>query len=846
MRTAPRAAAAAALLVLACGRQPGTAPAIVRLISEPAQEILRPGVLGTAVPVLDGTFGEGFWKPVDAKGWRVEEGSLVLDPSGSEIELVRSVDLAATDLHVLEISLLSAYLVRPSLAWQKQGAPWDESDQMRLTFNDGRVEGTRRTFTFSLGDHPRWSGRITGLRVQVESLAPAEKLVVTRISGMRLASPEETLADRVRTPWRVELDDEVRNGLLVLPGLPVEHQVLVPENGLLRFAVGVTGKPSSTFVFCILVAAGAEAPSPMFETELTAASGRWRQASVDLGDLAGRRVRLIAETRVEGDYDLDLGIPVWANPEIVTAGKEDPRPNVILISIDTLRADHLSLYGYPHQTSPHLDAWGERFAAVFRNAVVQAPWTLPSHCSLLTGLDALRHGVNRPFRAVPKTLTTVTERLRAVGYSTAAITGGGWLHPHYGLDQGFDRYRSWRSAGRGDLELEAHVETAERWLGELREPFFLFLHSYDVHDYNLPQRPAPSLAPGDGRPPRVVRYDHAVTHMDFQMGRLLDRFESLGLRGRTIVALTSDHGEDLGEDGDFGHGSLRDPVLLVPLVIELPSGRAARTVVDDQVRSVDIVPTLLELVGAEAAETDGTSLVARLEGRTTPASEPSPAVSYTSSPFHGELSLRIDNRWKYVYDNSAWTPRERREALYRLPNESRRGDDVAAKEPQTVHLRDLAQRLLEERLGGLRLEFQNPGAASFAGILRGDLVRLGSPKSTDLEGPWFTRVDRNTAGFEVPPGKRFHLLFEHLGEPRFELEAAGDSDGRVAIDVETAELPATWRWTGSAWVVERSETSRTAAGVTVAWIHSVAADEAVPYEEDPGLRQQLEALGYLQ
>jgi len=174
-------------------------------------------------------------------------------------------------------------------------------------------------------------------------------------------------------------------------------------------------------------------------------------------------------------------------------------------------------------------------------------------------------------------------------------------------------------------------------------------------------------------------------------------------------------------------------------------------------------------------------------------------------------------------------------------------DDVAAEQPRTARFRNLARRLLEDRLGGLRLEFHNPGSTPFAGTLRGDLVRLGSPKSTDLDGPWVTRVDPDTAGFEVPPGGRFHLLFEHLGEPRFELEAAAAGGGaRVVIDVEAADLPATWRWTGSAWEVERGETPATAAGVTVGWIRAAAAGEAVPYEEDPELRRQLEALGYLQ
>jgi len=149
-------------------------------------------------------------------------------------------------------------------------------------------------------------------------------------------------------------------------------------------------------------------------------------------------------------------------------------PNIILISIDTLRADRLSLDGRQPPSSPRIDSWARRSAVTFRAAVAQAPWTLPSHCSMLTGLDPLHHGVNHPFEAAPDELVTLAERLSREGYYTAGITGGGWLHPRYGLADGYDRYRYWTGEQRGDEELAAHAEIAADWLEELREPFFLF------------------------------------------------------------------------------------------------------------------------------------------------------------------------------------------------------------------------------------------------------------------------------------------------------------------------------------------------------------------------------------
>ncbi len=162
-----------------------------------------------------------------------------------------------------------------------------------------------------------------------------------------------------------------------------------------------------------------------------------------------------------------------------------PRPNIVLISVDTLRADRLS-----QATSPRIEAWAERRAVAFHNTVAQAPWTLPSHASMLTGSGALRHGVNHSYQVAPEELTTVAERLHAAGYTTAGIAGGAWLDPQYGLAQGIERYRGWSSEQRGDEELEAHAPLAARWLDELQEPFFFFLHTFDVHDFNAPHRQA--------------------------------------------------------------------------------------------------------------------------------------------------------------------------------------------------------------------------------------------------------------------------------------------------------------------------------------------------------------------
>ena len=329
-----------------------------------------------------------------------------------------------------------------------------------------------------------------------------------------------------------------------------------------------------------------------------------------------------------------------------------PSPNVILISVDTLRADHLGCYGYFKDTTPRIDDFrGD--AALFEEAIAHAPSTLPSHASIFTSLLPSHHGasVANSFGVDPGAIT-LTEVLKAEGYATASFNGGIQLDPIYGLDRGFDVYVAARpSVAIAELLVEPvdmfdHVvDEAIRWIETSRdEPFYLFLHTYELHH---PYTPKPEFlelfaADYDGSLPNDISvdllkrindgevelaagdlahiintYDAELRSVDAAFGRLIDFLRDEGLYDNAIIVLTSDHGEEFGEHGFVGWHShtLYDELLRVPLIIKLPGSEHAGASADSQVRGIDVAPTILEKLGLDAPSSfEGTSLLGPLAG----------------------------------------------------------------------------------------------------------------------------------------------------------------------------------------------------------------------------------------
>jgi arylsulfatase A-like enzyme/Flp pilus assembly protein TadD len=292
-----------------------------------------------------------------------------------------------------------------------------------------------------------------------------------------------------------------------------------------------------------------------------------------------------------------------------------PAPNVLLITIDTLRADHVGCYGYKQIKTPNIDglaADGARFERAF--AVV--PVTLPSHTTMLTGTYPMLSGMHdfsgNKLSPLQPTLASV---LREAGYATGAMVGSAVLDSRFGLNQGFDFYYDHFDFSRLD---EANLDEMERpgnvvadvaldWLGKnAQKKFFLWMHLYDPH---FPYRPPEPYA----HEYADHLYDGEIAFADEQVGRLLRFLKDKGLYRNTLIVLSGDHGESLGEHGEKTHGFfIYNATMRVPLVIKLPESAAARTITDP-VSLVDLMPTVLAALGIEIpAQVQGRSLLPAL------------------------------------------------------------------------------------------------------------------------------------------------------------------------------------------------------------------------------------------
>jgi arylsulfatase A-like enzyme/Tfp pilus assembly protein PilF len=326
-------------------------------------------------------------------------------------------------------------------------------------------------------------------------------------------------------------------------------------------------------------------------------------------------------------------------------------PNVLLITIDTVRADHIGAYGYAKGSTPTIDRLA-RDGVRFADATTQAPLTGPAHAALLTGIYPARLGVrDNATTSVPESATTAAEVFKAAGYRTGGFAGAFVLAAPYGFAQGFDTFDADFPGFSDGLKLQvqrrgdAVVDAALKWIeSDATRPFFGWVHLYDAHAPYEP--PPPFAARFKGSP-----YDGEIAYVDACIGRLIAALERTGRLDRTLVAVVADHGESLGEHGEQEHGMfLYDSVLRIPWIMRLPGRAHAGVIVGEQVRAIDVLPTLASVAGVAMTRVDGESVALLAEGKARRDPPASYAETFYPKWHYGwsELKSIRGDGWKFI------------------------------------------------------------------------------------------------------------------------------------------------------------------------------------------------------
>jgi arylsulfatase A-like enzyme len=509
--------------------------------------------------------------------------------------------------------------------------------------------------------------------------------------------------------------EDSQNVLLAPPSSAFQFELKIPPRAHLEFGYGIysafkkeLGKPVN---FQVLLKTGGREETLFSKKAIPYKRqfhGDMSKERIDLSPYADTTVTITFITSyapaptshqtTEQALPKEMEFAYWENPVIYrlpeSQAQPTMQPNVILISLDTLRADSLTCYGYGRETSSHMDDLATD-GALFKNAYSSTSWTLPSHMSLLTSLENRNHGVDKANPHLDLSIVTLAELLRKSGYLTHAITGGALVSHRFGFSKGFDVYREFKRSQHHPRSAETLYSHSNQWIRKHKDrKFFLFLHTYQTHDpYTCPSpyntaffdgKPMPwkegdmeKILFGSTRKDQVpfrslssleqknviALYDGEVHYTDeVLIGPLIKNLKALGLYQNTMIILTSDHGEEFYDHKAWYHGhTLYDELIKIPLIIKFPHSQFKNVHIDNTVRIVDIMPTILDQLDIDFSpySLDGVSLIPHLRGNSQPELL---VVSDLDSP---ENTLRlpmkvslVKDRYKLILNNDFGQPPE--------------------------------------------------------------------------------------------------------------------------------------------------------------------------------------------
>ncbi len=532
--------------------------------------------------------------------------------------------------------------------------------------------------------------------------------------------------------------DEFRNALYIHSPSTITFPFTVPPDAHLHFGMGTTEKDSRiTFRASIEGVA-----SDLFSRTLDN-SEEWQDADVDLSRWSGRPVKL----RLQTDSSRAGDVALWASPLITSrrdASISKARPNILIYTIDTLRADHASLYGYARNTTPFLKKLGAA-GIVFDDCQAQATWTKSSIASLMTSLYSFTHGIVADADTIPAGSATLAEQLRAAGYVTASIVSTPFVGRATGLDRGFDYMLEYPvvlrqvnpQTDRG-TDSTALNKVVFPWLDRHHdEPFFLYAHATDPHAPYDPPAPfesafaKPSERSGFEReyssfrsnheygggavisremcqkaginPDRFIhqaedRYDGEILNNDHNFELLIDKLRRLGVLDNTLVIVLSDHGEEFWDHGWTAHGqSVYQELTHTLLLMWSPNLFPHPRSISEPVQLIDVMPTILDLLALKTPPVaEGQSLLPLARGQAFKrrglvvasrfaAVRPEGLVPENST----DSFAIIDANWKFIYRNKAAKAGIKKVELYDRKTDRAEQHDVSAGHPADVE-KDIA------------------------------------------------------------------------------------------------------------------------------------------------------------
>ena len=571
------------------------------------------------------------------------------------------------------------------------------------------------------GDSEEAITRFDDLVIEVEPLTPDQVLA----DLTRRYAPND--GQEARTPWRlrVGLEADVRDAVLINAPNALRLPVQVPtaaHKPQLRLRAGAlpeTRRVPGDGARLVIAFREGETETTLHELEIDVRRDReqrgWIPLTIDLAEVAGRRGDLIFRS-VDVDDEPDFDPLLVATPRIEPAEEIPPGFNVMLIGVDTLRADKMSAFGYERDTTPHLKAMAD-VGVRFTQCRSQAPWTLPSFSSTLTSLYPSVHNAGRGghdvWTPIDPTTTSLAEALSRVGYETVGHVANFLISPRYGLDQGFESY----TTSFGFESATSDVRIVADWVSNhTTTPWLYFWHIMDPHlpydtpddlrtrfadaDYagqfsggRKPVVPFQVLDPRPGRrwfthegPPPLPDltaedvqfvadyYDAEIAEVDAAVGELFQALRDSGQWERTVIGFVADHGEGLGDHNHYHHGyTLFDDQVHIPLLLRVP-GKHEGLVIDRPVAAIDLAPTLLGALGLPQPKSFmGVDRLAQ--------DAPQGDAFFLEYPTYDSSAQKgwIKGRFKYLHDPVFHT-----EALYDLVADPREQTDITDQHPAVV------------------------------------------------------------------------------------------------------------------------------------------------------------------